>query len=122
MKSTPVSVPMGTSSIVGESATMKMSIITPAVAPERRPRAPFMMLMVDWPIIASPPIAPKTPETAFARPCATHSWFERNELGSHAVISSHACSVMTDSMSPTKQRETAYLADRIASHEAPVAM
>ena len=60
--------------ITGDSATTKNSIKIPAVAPDSRPRAPFTeMLIVDWPIIASPPMAPNNPETAFATPCATHS-------------------------------------------------
>ena len=109
MNSTPVRVPMGTVEITGDNATTKNSMRMPAVAPDSRPRAPFTeMFIVDWPIMASPPMAPNKPETAFAMPCATHSWFERKTDGSVSVISSQACSVITDSMSPTNVKDIPY--------------
>merc|ERR1719393_1206088 len=104
MNRTPVNVPIGTVEITGDKATTKNSINIPAVAPDSRPRAPFTdILIVDWPTMA-----PNKPETAFATPCATHSWFERKTDGSVSVISSQAWSVMTDSIKPTKVREMPY--------------
>ena len=35
---------------------------------------PDFTLIIDWPIIAQPPIPPKKPVTVFAAPCAKHYW------------------------------------------------
>mmetsp|Transcript_1199 Transcript_1199/g.4068 ORF Transcript_1199/g.4068 Transcript_1199/m.4068 type:complete len:250 (+) Transcript_1199:535-1284(+) len=108
MKSTPVRVPMGTSSMTGLRPTMNTSMNQPAMVLETRVLAPFIMLMVDCPIMASPPMAPKTPHARLARPWATHSWLARNVDGMVCVMSSTACRVMTDSMRPTSASDTAY--------------
>ena len=36
--------------------------------PEMRVRAPDFTLIIDWPIIAQPPMPPKKPVTKFAAP------------------------------------------------------
>ena len=39
-----------------------------AVIPDKRPRPPELILIMDWPIMAHPPIAPKKPHVKLARP------------------------------------------------------
>mmetsp|Transcript_2370 Transcript_2370/g.6917 ORF Transcript_2370/g.6917 Transcript_2370/m.6917 type:complete len:290 (-) Transcript_2370:637-1506(-) len=108
MKSTPVSPAMGRSSITGEATRMKIRRKTPADVLERRPRAPFMMLMVDCPIMASPPMAPNKDETKFAKPWATDSWFARKTDCGVLVISLQAWRVMMDSTRPMAAKLKAY--------------
>ena len=53
---------------------MKSSRNTAAAIPATRVRPPDLTLIIDWPIIAQPPMPPKKPVTVLATPCAMHSW------------------------------------------------
>ena len=65
---TPASAEMGMKSSTGY-ATIVHSITPSAVTVgARRPRPPLRQLMVESPIIASPPMPPSRPETRLARP------------------------------------------------------
>mmetsp|Transcript_41705 Transcript_41705/g.61717 ORF Transcript_41705/g.61717 Transcript_41705/m.61717 type:complete len:212 (+) Transcript_41705:931-1566(+) len=101
---TPVRVATGRSSINGDSAMTKSNMKIPLIVELTRCLAPFIMLMVDCPIIASPPIARKRPDTKLANPWANNSWFESPIFGTVSVISLQACSVKTDSTLPIAAR------------------
>lgn len=53
--------------------TTSTSSSTPATRQDRRPRAPDVTLMTDWPIIAQQAMPPRKPVTVFATPWPTHS-------------------------------------------------
>jgi len=76
--------------------TMSTMRNTEAEIHDIRPLHPFDILIIDCPIIAHQPIAPKNPQTVFAIPCPIDSL-----LLSHlvSVISSISVSVMSDSVS-----------------------
>ena len=77
-----------------------MSRKTPARNVEIRVRAPeALTLIMVWPIIAQPPMPPKTPVTMFATPCpqASRVLWERV-----SVMSSTSLAVIRDSSRPTK--------------------
>ena len=73
MNITPVKAAMGIISIKRPANRIKHSRNSAAVMPARRLRPPDFTLIIDWPIIAHPPIPPKNPVTTFAAPCARHS-------------------------------------------------
>ena len=61
-------------------------------------------MIIDWPIIAHPPMAPKNPFTRFAAPCAMHSLWV---LVRRSVMSSTSCWVSSVSISPTAATDAA---------------
>ena len=65
---TPTSAAIGICSIKGAPNNTKHSKAIAATAPERRPRPPESTLIIDCPIIAHPPIPPKSPFKIFAPP------------------------------------------------------
>ena len=71
MNKTPVNVAMGSRLMAGLRTSVKSSMNTPDMVELTRWRAPFMMLMVDWPIMASPPMAGRRVEqaTMMRTPC-----------------------------------------------------
>ena len=74
MNITPTNAAIGICSIRGEANRMKDNRNNAAVIPATRVRPPDFTLIIDWPIIAQPPIPPKNPVTRLAAPCAIHSW------------------------------------------------
>ena len=96
---TPISAATGIISMNFQSGgnTIKQSRNTAAEIPDKRPRPPELMFIMDWPIIAHPPILPKNPETIFATPCPTHSRLLRPRV---SVISSINVRVIRDSIRP----------------------
>mmetsp|Transcript_3344 Transcript_3344/g.10496 ORF Transcript_3344/g.10496 Transcript_3344/m.10496 type:complete len:234 (-) Transcript_3344:1016-1717(-) len=99
-KSTPVSTATGIS-FTSEDATTVMRMMTmAATAADRRPRAPLRTLMVDCPIMVSPPMPPSSAERKLPVPCAMHSMVTARSVGTVLVSSLTAWRVMTDSMRP----------------------
>jgi hypothetical protein len=87
----------------GARKRMKTSRAVAAVMPLSLPRPPDFTLMRDWPIMAQPPMPPKTPQVMLATPCPTHSRLPTPRV---SVSSSMRVMVMSDSMSPTPARMT----------------
>ena len=83
---------------------MNVSRNRAAAIPDRRWRPPERMLIIDWPIIAHPPIEPNRPQTMFAKPWATHSRLLEPRV---SVNSSMSVSVISDSISPIEASVTA---------------
>lgn len=84
---------------------------TPDRKVESRVRAPEVFtLTIVWPIIAQPPIPPNRPVTMLATPWPRDSrvLFERVP-----VISSTSWAVISDSISPTRAKASAYGAIRV---------
>ena len=95
------------------AATINSNKLSAAATAEIRVRPPLSTLIIDWPIVAQPPIPPNTAATRFARPWPTHSLLV---LPCHSlsasveatdwrgtrvwVISSIFWSVISDSSSP----------------------
>ena len=73
MNITPVSAAMGICSIAGAANKIKNSKNKAAIIPAIRVLPPDSTFIIDWPIIAHPPIPPKNPVARLAHPCATHS-------------------------------------------------
>ena len=65
---TPTNAAIGINSITLDPKRMNISRESAATIPERRPRPPELTLIMDWPIIAHPPIPPKRPFKKFAPP------------------------------------------------------
>ena len=65
---TPTSAAIGIISIAGERNNINASRANAATIPDNRPLPPEFTLIMDWPIIAQPPIPPKKPFTTFASP------------------------------------------------------
>ena len=72
--------------------------------PAIRVRPPDFTLIIDWPIIAQPPMPPKKPVTVLATPWAMHSWLAPPRL---PVISPTRFSVSRLSIRPMAARITA---------------
>lgn len=68
------------------------------VMPDSRFRAPLLMLIMLWPIMAQPPIPPRNPVTRLAVPCAKLSRLGRPRV---SVMVSMKLSVSRLSMRPT---------------------
>ena len=104
MNITPTSAASGICSMSGEANRMKLSRNSAAATPATRVRPPDFTLIIDWPIIAQPPMPPKKPVSTLAQPCAMHSWLAPPRL---PVISPTRLSVSSDSISPIAARITA---------------
>ena len=74
MNITPISAASGICSMSGEAKRIKASRNNAADMPESRVRPPDFTLIIDWPIIAQPPMPPKNPVATLAAPCAMHSF------------------------------------------------
>ena len=59
-----------------EANIINASSISAALIPDKRERPPELMLIIDCPIMAQPPIAPKNPQVTLAAPWPIHSLFE----------------------------------------------
>ena len=68
---------MGICSINDEAKRMKRSRNNAARIPDNRHRAPDLMLIMLWPIMAQPPMTPNNPVATFAKPWDMHSRFFR---------------------------------------------
>ena len=101
---TPTKAAIGICSIRGAPKSTKHNNAMAAVAPDKRPRPPELILIIDCPIIAQPPIPPKRPFKILAPPWATHS---RLPLPRVSVISSIRLSVIRLSIRPTAARISA---------------
>jgi hypothetical protein len=77
---------------------------TPARKVEIRVRAPFLTLIIVWPIIAQPPMPPKNPVTTLAMPCPIDSRVLPERV---SVRSSTSWAVISDSISPTSASASA---------------
>ena len=104
MNITPTRAAIGTCSIHGAAKRMKPSKAMAATMPERRPRPPALTLMMDWPIMAQPPMPPKRPLRILAEPCAIHSRLPDPRV---SVMSSMRLRVIKDSINPTAASSTA---------------
>lgn len=85
--------------------TMSSIKNTEAEIPDIRHRPPFEILIIDCPIIAHHPIAPKNQQTLFAIPCPMDSLLLFPRV---SVISSIRERVIRDSVSPIIARMSAY--------------
>ena len=94
---TPTSAASGIISIKLEAKMINASNINAALIPDKRERPPELILIIDWPIIAQPPIAPKKPHVIFAAPWPIHSLLLWPRV---SVISSIKLSVNNDSIRP----------------------
>ena len=65
---TPTNAEIGTCSISPDAKRIKPSSASAATIPERRPLPPPLILIIDCPIIAQPPIPPNNPVRIFAPP------------------------------------------------------
>ncbi len=65
---TPTNAAIGTCSIYEEANNIKINSITAAVIPDSLPLPPPLILMMDCPIIAQPPIPPNKPVMILALP------------------------------------------------------
>ena len=65
---TPTSAAIGICSIKGAANKTNTSSATAAITPDSLPRPPLSTLMIDWPIIAQPPIPPNSPLRMLALP------------------------------------------------------
>ena len=83
----------------------RISRKNPARKVESRVRAPFLTLIMVWPIIAQPPMPPKNPVTMLATPWPMDS---RVLLEGVSVMSSTSLAVISDSISPTSAIASAY--------------
>lgn len=102
---TATSAAMGILETTGPSTMHRMSRKNPARKVDSRVRAPFLTLIIVWPIIAQPPIPPKKPVTMFAMPCPMDSRVLPERV---SVISSTSFAVIKDSISPTRAIARAY--------------
>ena len=94
---TPTKAAIGTCSINPEANKIKANNVNAATIPDNLPRPPPFMLISDCPIMAHPPIPPKSPVTMFAPPCAKHSLLEFPLV---SVSSSTKFNVIKDSIKP----------------------
>ena len=101
MNITPTNAAMGICSIMLAPNKTKVSKAIAATIPESLPLPPELTLMMDCPIIAHPPMPPKSPLRILAVPCAMHSLFPLPRL---SVISSMRFKVIKDSINPTAAR------------------
>ena len=65
---TPTNAAIGTCSISPDANNINAKSARAATIPERRPLPPPLILIIDCPIIAHPPIPPNNPVTIFAPP------------------------------------------------------
>ena len=65
---TPISAAKGISSIHSDKNRMKAAKNMAVAIPDKRLKAPLLMLIILWPIMAQPPIPPKNPVTILANP------------------------------------------------------
>ena len=98
---TPTRAAIGTCSISPEANNINANNARAATIPDKRPLPPPLMLIIDCPIIAHPPIPPNNPVIIFAPPCAMHSLLEFPRV---SVSSSIRLSVINDSISPIAAR------------------
>mmetsp|Transcript_15216 Transcript_15216/g.49945 ORF Transcript_15216/g.49945 Transcript_15216/m.49945 type:complete len:213 (-) Transcript_15216:816-1454(-) len=106
MKSTPVSAAIGTSSMTLEAMMMKSRNMMEANVVLKRPTPPLLTLMVDCPIMASPPMDWNIADIRLEAPCAMHSCVQRPVLSVvSSRISSTSWSVRMLSIRPTSMRE-----------------
>ena len=101
---TPVKAAIGICSIKGDANKIKLNKNKAAAIPDKRPRPPEFTLIIDWPIIAQPPMPPKKPVATLAVPWATHSLLPWPRV---SVISSITVMVNNDSIKPIAARITA---------------
>lgn len=95
----------GINAIYFVANTIRTMRNTEAEIPDIRPRPQFEILIIDCPIIAHHPIAPKNPHTPFAIPCPTDSLLL---LPRFSVISSIKDKVISDSVSHIIAKIRAY--------------
>ena len=98
---TPTRAAIGTCSMSPEANKINANSASAATIPDKRPLPPPLILIIDCPIIAQPPIPPNKPVIIFAPPCAIHSLLE---FPRDSVSSSIKLSVINDSISPIAAR------------------
>lgn len=98
---TPTNAALGMTAMTGEPTIIKSKRKSAAERPESLERPPELMLIIDWPIIAQPPMPEKKPEAMLPAPSAIHS---RLALPRVSVISSMRLSVSNDSTAATPAR------------------
>ena len=86
------------------STRIRNSRNRPAHRVDRRPRAPLVTLMIDWPIMAQPAMPPNSPAATLAMPWPRVS---RSLSDGVSVMSSKRLAVSRLSSRPTKARVTA---------------
>ena len=101
MNMTPTSAALGITAMTGDPTMTNSSRKSAAERPESLDRPPELMLIIDWPIIAQPPMPEKKPDTMLPAPSAIHSLFA---LPLVSVISSIRLSVRRDSTAATPAR------------------
>lgn len=82
----------------GERKSKKTIRAIAAIIPDHLALAPDLMLIIDCPTIASPPIPPKNPLNRFPIPCAKYSLFINHLV---LVISSSTLTVSVASVNHT---------------------
>ena len=70
---TPTKAANGICSIIGLATNINKSKNKAEATAAKRVRPPELTLIIDWPIIAQPPMPPKKPVATLATPCATDS-------------------------------------------------
>ena len=102
---TPTKAAIGTCSIKPEANKTKLKRVKAATIPDNLPLPPDLILIIDCPIMAQPPMPPNRPVTTFALPCAIHSLFALPRV---SVRSSIKFKVISDSIKPIAAKITAY--------------
>lgn len=90
--------------IIGQAKSIKNNNHNAATIPDNFVLHPDLILMIDCPIIASPPIPHKKPLITLAIPCARYSLFIYHFV---SVISSITLSVSVASVNHTRAATTA---------------